>query len=73
MYLEISLDKSWLAQKRKLATSSVLGKASIPNKAYRQQGCTVLAHVAPIYKQVVDELCFPTRIIVRCYQMCGVR
>lgn len=34
MYLEIALDKSWLAQKRKLVTSSVLGKASIPNVSF---------------------------------------
>lgn len=34
VYLEIALDKSWLGQKRKLVTSSVLGKASIPNAPF---------------------------------------
>ncbi|WP_051877699.1 right-handed parallel beta-helix repeat-containing protein [Flavobacterium gilvum] len=34
VYLEITLDKSWLEQKRKLMTSSVLGKASISNAPF---------------------------------------
>ena len=34
VYLEIALDKSWLAQKRKLVTTSVLGKAAIPNTPF---------------------------------------
>ncbi|WP_276504722.1 right-handed parallel beta-helix repeat-containing protein [Terrimonas pollutisoli] len=33
-YLEIALDKNWLAQKRKLVTSSVLGKASISDAPF---------------------------------------
>jgi alpha-N-arabinofuranosidase len=31
MYLEITLDKNWLAQKRKLVTTSTLTKAVVPN------------------------------------------
>ncbi len=31
MYMEISFDKNWLAQKRKLVTTELLGKVIIPN------------------------------------------
>ncbi|UKJ07960.1 right-handed parallel beta-helix repeat-containing protein [Solitalea lacus] len=34
VYLEIALDKDWLAQKRNLVTSSILGKARISNAQF---------------------------------------
>lgn len=45
MYLEIIFDKNWLAQKRKLVTTELLGKAIIPNLPFENaDGSEVMIH-----------------------------